>query len=156
MGPEPLGNGFAGPVLYERLRARKTSLKAALLDQRVVAGIGNIYASEALYQAGLSPFTVAGRITPGQADRLASAIRDVLTRAIEAGGSSLKDYRAADGSLGYFQHSFRVYDRNGDPCPRGCTRRGRAVAVEKTVQGGRSTYHCPACQPIRQKGVRCA
>lgn len=146
MGPEPLENDFSGPVLHERLRGRKTPLKIALLDQRVVAGIGNIYASEALHQARLSPFMAAGDVAKAQAESLAAAIRDVLTRAIQAGGSSLKDYRTADGALGYFQHAFAVYDRDGQPCPRGCLYRGKPATVQKAVQGGRSTYHCPVCQ----------
>jgi formamidopyrimidine-DNA glycosylase len=150
MGPEPLGNYFSGPVLRMRLSARKTALKLALLDQRVVAGIGNIYASEALHQARLSPFANSASITMPEAERLTAAIRDVLTRAIEAGGSSLKDYRTADGELGYFQHSFRVYDRDGTPCPHGCVRRGKPVPVQKMVQGARATYFCPACQKGRK------
>lgn len=144
LGPEPLANGFDGPGLAAALRGRRTPIKAALLDQRVVAGLGNIYASEALFFAGLSPrrraYTVQGR----RAERLAWAVRDVLRRAIEAGGSSLRDYVRTDGELGYFQHHWAVYDRAGEPCP-GC-RCGRAGGICRIVQSGRATFYCPTRQ----------
>jgi formamidopyrimidine-DNA glycosylase len=140
LGPEPLSDAFDGALLAERLAGRLTPLKAALLDQRTVAGLGNIYVSEALFRAGLSPRRMAGTVGQGRADRLVDAIKAVLTEAIAAGGSSLRDYVQASGELGYFQHAFRVYDRAGEPC--GC---GRA-AVRRIVQSARSTFYCPACQ----------
>ncbi|MCX7645332.1 MAG: bifunctional DNA-formamidopyrimidine glycosylase/DNA-(apurinic or apyrimidinic site) lyase [Rhodobacteraceae bacterium] len=142
LGPEPLGNAFHEDYLVARLRGRDTPVKAALLDQRVVAGLGNIYVCEVLHRAGLSPRRRAGRIAPQRVAGLVPVIREVLSEAIEAGGSSLRDYRRADGELGYFQHAFRVYGREGEPCPRpGCTGR-----VRRIVQSGRSSFYCPACQ----------
>jgi formamidopyrimidine-DNA glycosylase len=142
LGPEPLGNAFSGPVLADRLKPRHTPVKAALLDQRTVAGLGNIYVCEALHRAGIHPGRVCATIGRGRLEALAEAVRGTLRDAIAAGGSSLRDYRHADGTLGYFQHAFRVYDREGAPCPReGC----RGV-VRRIVQTGRSTYYCPRCQ----------
>ena len=142
MGPEPLDDGFHDGHLAAALRGKATSIKAALLDQRVVAGLGNIYVCEALHRAGISPRRKAGRIGAARLAALTGHVRDVLRAAIEAGGSSLRDHRRADGSLGYFQHGFAVYDREGAPCPRdGC-----GGTVRRIVQGGRSTFHCPACQ----------
>jgi len=142
LGPEPLGNGFDGPYLAARLHGRATPIKAALLDQRVVAGLGNIYVCEALHRAGMSPLRKAGRISAARAAGLVPVIRDVLRDAIEAGGSSLRDYRQADGDLGYFQHTFRVYGREGAPCLRdGC-----AGMVQRRVQSGRSSFYCATCQ----------
>ncbi len=138
MGPEPLAPDFDGPALAKRLHAKDTPIKAALLDQRVVAGLGNIYVCEALFHAGLSPRRRAGSVQGGRADRLARAIRDVLEAAIAAGGSSLRDYVQASGELGYFQHRFAVYDRADQPCP-GCD---CDAAVRRIVQGGRSTFYC--------------
>src|SRR5262249_37295990 len=120
MGPEPLEPGFDGAFLARALHGKMTPIKAALLDQRVVAGLGNIYVCEALYRAGLSPRRLAGTVAGRRADKLAAAIKDVLGEAIEAGGSSLRDYVQADGELGYFQHRWAVYGREGEPCP-GCT-----------------------------------
>ena len=140
LGPEPLGNVFSETYLAERLQGRMTPIKAALLDQTVVAGLGNIYVSEALFRARISPRRLAGNVGPARAARLVPIIRDVLAEAIEAGGSSLRDYRQADGELGYFQHAFRVYDREGQPCPV-C-----ATAIARIVQSGRSSYFCPRCQ----------
>lgn len=146
LGPEPLSNDFSGPALMEKLAGKKTSIKIALLDQRVVAGVGNIYASEALHLAHISPLRPSGALKKDEAENLASAIRDVLGMAIEAGGSTLKDFRQSDGSLGYFQHRFSVYDREGEPCPCcGPNARKKAV-IHKLVQGGRATYYCPLCQ----------
>lgn len=146
LGPEPLGNQFSAPVLTARLKGKKTSIKQAILDQRVVVGVGNIYASEALYQAGINPTKRAEMVKGERAELLVSAIRDVLTRAIKAGGSTLKDYRHADGELGYFQHSFTVYDRAGEICPK-CQKAGEAKAcIKKIVQSGRSTYYCAKTQ----------
>jgi formamidopyrimidine-DNA glycosylase len=147
LGVEPTGNALDGPTLSRLFAGRRSPLKAALLDQRLIAGLGNIYASEALWQAGLSPKREAGTVAAGRghgarAALLADSIRDVIRQAIAAGGSSLRDYVHADGSLGYFQHAFRVYGREGEPCPRpGC-----GGHVKRIVQSGRSTFFCPACQ----------
>lgn len=144
MGPEPLGNEFNGPVLAAALKGRKTPIKIALLDQKIVAGIGNIYACEALYRAGLSPLMEAGKVQGAKAEALAAAVRQVLLEAIESGGSSLKDYRHTDDGLGYFQHQFAVYDCEGLVCPDcSCD---RVEGVRRIVQGGRSTFYCPKRQ----------
>jgi formamidopyrimidine-DNA glycosylase len=142
LGPEPLGNAFNGPVLEAALAGKATPLKAALLDQRVVAGLGNIYVSESLYWAGLSPRRLAATVVGGRAERLAQAIRSVLERAIAAGGSSLRDYVQTSGELGYFQHQWAVYGKAGEPCPDCDCRRG----IQRIVQGGRSTFYCPKRQ----------
>lgn len=148
LGPEPLGNAFDAAMLAQACAGKKTSLKAALLDQRVVAGLGNIYVCEALFRAHLSPKRQASTLAmrsgapTDHAVRLVAAIRAVLNAAIEAGGSSLRDHRQTSGELGYFQHSFQVYDREGEPCrTRGC--RG---TVKRFTQNGRSTFWCPSCQ----------
>lgn len=142
LGPEPLGNTFDAEYLAARLKGRRTPVKSALLDQRLVAGLGNIYVCEVLFRAGIHPARLAGDLTAAQAAGLVPLIREVLAEAIEAGGSSLKDYRRADGELGYFQHSFRVYDREGQPCPSpGCP-----GTIARIVQSGRSSFFCPACQ----------
>ncbi|PBB89499.1 DNA-formamidopyrimidine glycosylase [Mesorhizobium sp. WSM3864] len=148
LGIEPTGNALDGPLLASLLEGRRSPLKAALLDQRLIAGLGNIYVSEALWRAGLSPLREAGTIAGSgkrakeQCERLAAAIRSVIADAIAAGGSSLRDYVQADGSLGYFQHSFAVYDREGEPCPKpGCSGH-----IERIVQSGRSTFYCRTCQ----------
>ncbi|HKA76460.1 MAG TPA: bifunctional DNA-formamidopyrimidine glycosylase/DNA-(apurinic or apyrimidinic site) lyase [Pseudolabrys sp.] len=146
LGPEPLGNEFDAAMLAKACAGKKTSLKAALSDQRVVAGLGNIYVCEALFRARLSPKRRASTIADRHgkphehAERLVDAIKAVLSDAIEAGGSSLRDHRRADGSLGDFQHNFRVYDREGEPCPN-C--KGK---IKRIVQVGRSTFYCPSCQ----------
>ena len=142
LGPEPLGNGFSETYLVGRLKGRNTPIKSALLDQRIIAGLGNIYVCETLYRAGISPLRKAGDLTVAQVAGLVPIIRDVLEEAIEAGGSSLRDYRQADGELGYFQHRFAVYGREGEPCPTpGC-----GFTIARTVQSGRSSFHCPICQ----------
>ena len=142
LGPEPLSNAFDGPTLVGRLRGRRTPVKAALLDQRVVAGLGNIYVCEALHRARIDPRRQAGRLSRARAEALVPAIRDVLTEAIEAGGSTLRDHRQADGALGYFQHALRAYGREGAPCPtEGCP-----GTIRRVAQAGRSTFHCPVCQ----------
>ncbi|MEZ5844883.1 MAG: bifunctional DNA-formamidopyrimidine glycosylase/DNA-(apurinic or apyrimidinic site) lyase [Hyphomicrobiaceae bacterium] len=148
LGVEPLSNAFDAVYLADAAAGRSCDLKAFLLDQRVVAGLGNIYVSEALFRAGLSPVRRAGSLVdrrgrPSErAERLVAAIRDVLGDAIAAGGSSLRDYVHTDGSLGYFQHAFKVYDRDGAPCPRdGCS-----GTIGRIVQSGRSTYRCGRCQ----------
>jgi formamidopyrimidine-DNA glycosylase len=142
LGPEPLGNDFHETHLVARLKGRATPIKSALLDQHVVAGLGNIYVCEVLFRAGISPLRLARDVTGGESSRLVPLIREVLVEAIEAGGSSLRDYRQADGELGYFQKQFQVYDREGQACLTpgcGCT-------VARTVQSGRSSFHCPKCQ----------
>jgi formamidopyrimidine-DNA glycosylase len=148
LGPEPLGNAFDAAMLARACRGKKTSLKAALLDQRVVAGLGNIYVCEALYRARLSPKRRAATIAtragePNERARaLVQGIRDVLNDAIRAGGSSLRDHKRTDGELGLFQHQFAVYDRDGRRCPR----RSCGGAIKRIVQTGRSTFFCPVCQ----------
>lgn len=154
LGIEPLSNNMKADALATRMAGRSTSLKAALLDQRLIAGLGNIYVCEALFRAGLSPLraastlaTATGRPT-ASAQRLAAAIRSVLEEALVAGGSSLRDHRQADGSLGYFQHRFCVYDREGEPCRTSQARMTKLCTgvVRRMVQNGRSTFYCPACQ----------
>ena len=142
LGPEPLGNAFNEDYLEARLRGRNMPMKTALLDQKIVAGLGNIYVCEALNRAGISPRRKAGNLSRPQIARLVPIIRDVLNEAIAAGGSSLRDYRQTDGELGYFQHAFRAYDREDQPCSTPeCD--GTIVRI---VQSGRSTYFCPGCQ----------
>lgn len=143
LGPEPLSNAFSASVLSERLRGRRAPIKAALLDQRTVAGLGNIYVCEALFRAGISPLRSAASVAgPVRSERLAAAIRSVLLDAIAAGGSTLRDYAHTDGELGYFQHAFAVYDREGEACSKpGC-----GGTVKRIVQSARSTFYCPACQ----------
>ena len=146
LGPEPLGNAFNGPVLSAALKGRRTSIKAALLDQKVVAGIGNIYASEALFFAGLSPRRLAMNVQGPRAERLVRALREVLRRAIAAGGSSLRDFVGADGELGYFQHNWAVYGREGAACPTCDCRTSATGGVQRWTQAGRSTFSCPRRQ----------
>ena len=148
LGIEPTGNRLDGAVLSVLMQGKAAPLKAALLDQRLIAGLGNIYVCEALWRARLSPRRAAGTIAGRQgkatarSERLAESIRAVIADAVAAGGSSLRDHRQADGSLGYFQHSFSVYDRAGHPCPRvECN-----GVVQRIVQSGRSTFYCPVCQ----------
>jgi formamidopyrimidine-DNA glycosylase len=148
LGPEPLGNAFDAHMLARACANKKTSLKAALLDQRVVAGLGNIYVCEALFRARLSPRRLAATLATkkgeptDRARRLVESIHTVLNDAIKAGGSSLRDHRQTSGELGYFQHSFQVYDREGEPCrTKGCE-----GIVKRFTQNGRSTFWCPKCQ----------
>lgn len=148
LGPEPLGNQFNAIQMAERFRTKKAPMKAALLDQRVVAGLGNIYVSEALHRAHIRPTTEARKLVlksgapSKRLEDLAEAVRLVLLEAVEAGGSTLRDFRDAEGGAGYFQHSFAVYDRAGEPCPTpDCT-----GTIRRIVQSGRSTFYCPACQ----------
>lgn len=146
LGPEPLGNGFNAAVLTEALKGKQTPIKAALLDQRVVAGLGNIYVCEALFRAGISPTRLADTVAGKRAERLVPVIREVLAEAIAAGGSSLRDYVQSDGELGYFQHSFKVYGREGQPC-EGCDcDLSRTGGIQRIVQSGRSTFYCPRKQ----------
>lgn len=148
LGVEPTGNALDGSLLAKLFEGRAAPLKAALLDQKLIAGLGNIYVAEALWRAGLSPRRAAGTIasklgtSTARSDRLAQSVREVIADAIEAGGSSLRDYMHVDGSLGYFQHRFSVYDREGEPC-----RKPRCNGViHRIVQSGRSTFFCPVCQ----------
>lgn len=142
LGPEPLSNGFAGPVLAAALKGKKAAIKQVIMDQTVVVGVGNIYASEALFMAGINPAKAAGKVKPEQAEALVSAIRKVLQKAIKAGGSTLRDHRQANGELGYFQYSFSVYDREGHVCGVCAGKQ----PIKRIIQGGRSTFYCPTCQ----------
>ena len=139
LGPEPLGDAFDAAHLARVLEGRSAPIKAALLDQRTVAGLGNIYVCEALNIAGISPVRAAGRIGKARLERLVIAIKDVLRAAIAAGGSSLRDYARPDGELGYFAKDWRVYGREGEPCPCGAT-------VKRRIDSGRSTFYCSTCQ----------
>ena len=142
LGPEPLSDAFDAARLQAAFAGRTAGPKTLLLDQRLVAGLGNIYVCEALHRARISPFRPAGRISLPRLERLAGVVREVLIEAIAAGGSTLRDFAHADGALGYFQHRFRAYDRAGQPCPNhGC--RG---TIDRRVQAGRSTFWCPVCQ----------
>jgi formamidopyrimidine-DNA glycosylase len=142
LGPEPLSDAFDADHLKAVFAGRRQGPKTLLLDQRIVAGVGNIYACEALHRARISPFKPAGRISRPRLEALVAAVKAVLAEAIAAGGSTLRDYAQADGALGYFQHRFRVYDREGRPCPNdGCK-----GTIRRRVQAGRSTFYCPTCQ----------
>lgn len=138
MGTDPLSNEFNGPYLAERLKGKRTPIKAALLDQKIVAGLGNIYVSEALFGAGLSPRRSAHTVQGSRAEMLSATIRQVLDRALQAGGSSLRDYVQANGELGYFQYQFSVYGREGEPCPK-CDCKS---TIKRILQSGRSTFYC--------------
>ncbi len=142
LGPEPFANDFNGPMLYDALKQKSTNIKQALLDQHIVAGLGNIYVCEVLYQTKISPKKNSNKITKKQAEALVVAIRDVLNKAIEAGGSTLKDYAKADGDLGYFQHQFLVYGQEDNDCPAPhCSDK-----ISRITQSGRSSFYCPSCQ----------
>lgn len=154
MGPEPLENEFSGSVLHTKLKKKQTPIKSSLLDQRVVAGVGNIYACEALWRARIHPLRPSASLTGAECRRLAAAIRQVLLQAIEAGGSSLRDYRHPDDGLGYFQHQFGVYDRAGRPCGSCDCNVLKTGGVRRIVQAGRSTFYClqkQAQEPARKK-----
>ena len=140
LGPEPLSNAFNAPALRQAIKGRKSKIKAALLDQRIVAGLGNIYVCEALYRAGISPRRSAGRLKVSETEALTGHIKDVLREAIASGGSTLRDFANTDGDLGYFQHSFDVYGREGEACKQ-CT-----APIKRIVQSGRSSFFCSACQ----------
>ena len=142
IGPEPFSNAFNESYLIDRFRGKNSPIKTALLDQGIVAGLGNIYVCEVLFRTGINPKRKAGQISPQRIATLVPAIREVLAEAIESGGSSLKDHRQADGKLGYFQHNFRVYDQEGKPCQSGID----GHVVQRFVQSGRSTFYCPQCQ----------
>jgi len=145
LGPEPLEAGFDAAHLAARLAGKTTPIKAALLDQSIVAGIGNIYASEALFRARISPRRHAGNLGPARIARLVSAIKETLTEAIAAGGSSLRDYVQPSGELGYFQHAWKVYDRAGEACER-CPGAGACAGIARIVQSNRASYFCPRTQ----------
>lgn len=140
LGPEPLEQDFHAAALHTRLRGRSTAIKTAIMDSRIVVGVGNIYASESLFRAAINPKTAAGRVSLQRCERLVAAIRETLAAAIEAGGSTLRDFVSADGNAGYFQQTYYVYSRNGQPC-RIC---GNAVKLLR--QGQRATFYCPSCQ----------
>ncbi|HOO81615.1 MAG TPA: bifunctional DNA-formamidopyrimidine glycosylase/DNA-(apurinic or apyrimidinic site) lyase [Alphaproteobacteria bacterium] len=146
MGPEPLGNDFNAEILAVTIKGRKTPIKSALLDQRIVAGLGNIYVCEALYRAAIDPRRKAGDLNAKECTALCMSIRSVLRDAIEAGGSSLKDYKHTDGQLGYFQHHFAVYDRVGQGCGACECDIVETGGVQRIVQAGRSTFFCPEKQ----------
>ncbi|WP_237155254.1 bifunctional DNA-formamidopyrimidine glycosylase/DNA-(apurinic or apyrimidinic site) lyase [Oryzibacter oryziterrae] len=142
LGPEPISNAFSGGLLEEAFAGRKSPIKTVLLDQSVVAGLGNIYVCEALHRSAISPLRTAASLGSAECARLAAAVCEVIAEAIEAGGSTLRDHMRTDGSLGYFQHSFKVYDREGCDCPRpGC-----GGTVVRQTQSGRSTFFCARCQ----------
>lgn len=142
LGPEPLGNTFDESYLVSKLKGKNTPIKTALLDQRIVSGLGNIYVCEVLYRAGIHPARKAGNISAKRVATLVPLIRDVLSEAIAAGGSSLRDYKQTDGELGYFQHTFKVYDQEGNSCATpDCT-----TKISRIVQSGRSSFFCPQCQ----------
>jgi len=140
MGPEPFSAGFNGDYLYERSRGRSAAVKLFIMDGRIVVGVGNIYASEALFHAGIRPKTAAGKLTRAQYGKLAAAILEVLDAAIAKGGTTLRDFRGSDGSNGYFQQVLMVYDREGKPC-RVCK-----TPIKRVVLGQRSSFYCPTCQ----------
>jgi formamidopyrimidine-DNA glycosylase len=142
IGPEPLGNEFDTTYFADAAKSRKSPIKNVLLDQKIMAGLGNIYVCESLYRTGISPKKKACDISRERLGKLVPNIRKVLEEAITAGGSSLRDYRQADGELGYFQHSFAVYGREGEPCRTSdCNAR-----IARVVQSGRSSFYCPKCQ----------
>jgi formamidopyrimidine-DNA glycosylase len=140
LGPEPLERAFTAEILRERARNRKTPVKVFIMDQRVVVGVGNIYASEALFAAGVDPCRAAGSLAPEEWARVVARIKSVLRSAVKKGGSSIRDYAAVDGSEGAFQRCLKVYGRAGETCPR-CL-----ATIISTRQGGRSTFFCPECQ----------
>jgi len=142
LGIEPLSKQFHADYLKRVLKGKKTPIKSALLDQRVIAGLGNIYACEALWRSRISPKRRAARIKDANLNVLSRAIKEVLKQALGAGGSSLRDHRQTNGELGYFQNAFAVYDREGEPCMR----RGCDGTIKRVVQSGRSTFYCPSCQ----------
>ncbi len=146
MGPEPLEKDFTGDVLHAALAKKSCCIKAALMDQRVVAGLGNIYVCEALFSAGISPLRAAGRVTKNESGTLVREIKKVLRAAIKSGGSTLRDYRRTDGTTGYFQHRFSVYDRENESCPGCHCDKARTGGVRRIVQQGRSTFFCPRKQ----------
>ncbi|MDC0096211.1 bifunctional DNA-formamidopyrimidine glycosylase/DNA-(apurinic or apyrimidinic site) lyase [Amylibacter sp.] len=142
LGPEPLGNKFNAPYLHSKLKAKTASIKSSMLDQRIVSGLGNIYVCESLWRAGINPKRLSGKVSRKKIDVLVPIIRDVLLEAISAGGSSLKDHRQTNGDLGYFQHTFAVYGREG----KKCSSANCSELVKRIVQSGRSSFYCAKCQ----------
>ena len=142
LGPEPLGNEISGPLLYEALQSKKCSIKSALLDQKIIAGIGNIYACEALFLSRVDPRKPANQLKPNEVFDLLDAIKAVLIKAIDAGGSTLRDYKQPHGELGYFQFNFSVYDREGQPCPQCTCNYNQTKGIKRITQSGRSTFFC--------------
>ena len=142
IGPEPFGNEFHEDYLVNILKKKNSPIKSAILDQRIVAGLGNIYVCEVLFRAGISPKKIAGKISAKRIAPMVAIIRDVLGEAIQAGGSTLKDFRHSDGELGYFQHTFKVYGREGEAC----TNTDCDAKIKRIVQSGRSSFYCPKCQ----------
>ena len=142
IGPEPFGNEFHEDYLVNILKKKNSPIKSALLDQRIVAGLGNIYVCEVLFRAGVSPKKLASKISAKRTAPMVAIIRDVLGKAIHAGGSTLKDFRHSDGELGYFQHTFKVYGREGEAC----TNTDCDAKIKRIVQSGRSSFYCPKCQ----------
>lgn len=143
LGLEPLSNGFSGPALAALMKGKNTAIKVAIMDQALVVGVGNIYASESLFRAGIDPRKAARLVSGKRAENLALAIKDVLNLALESGGSTLRNYRQLDGETGFFQHRFLVYGHAGKPCPCGI---GKAHTIKSIVQGGRTTFFCPVKQ----------
>jgi len=142
LAPEPLSNSFHADYLFKKLRNKRTTIKSAVLDQCIIVGVGNIYAAESLFQSHIHPERLANTLSQAEVENLVVAIRDVLNKAIEAGGSSLRDYVQASGELGYFQHKWAVYGKVGEPChAKGCV-----STIQKIQQSGRSTFYCPTCQ----------
>ncbi len=146
LGPEPLGNEFSATILKQRLKNKTVSIKQALLDQRVVVGVGNIYACEALYMSRINPEVIAGKLSLKKLEILTTSIRNVLNKAIKAGGSTLKDFKNTKSELGYFQHQFKVYDRENLPCGNCDCRIESTGGVQRIVQSGRSTFYCATKQ----------
>lgn len=142
LGAEPLSDSFDGEALFQWTRGKKAPVKNTIMNAQILVGVGNIYASESLYHAGISPFSPSNTLTKSECRKLAQSIKFILQKAIDAGGSSLKDYVATDGSLGRFQHGFKVYGRDGKNCPR----QGCPDHIQKMTQQGRSTFYCPSCQ----------
>lgn len=142
LGPEPLSNNFSGPVLHAKLANKKAPIKSALLDQHIVAGLGNIYVCEALFSSHISPLRLSNTLNEDECELLSAEIKTTLKLAIEAGGSTLKDFAAVDGALGYFQHRFKVYDHKGDVCPNEDCK----GTISRIKQSGRSSFYCEACQ----------
>lgn len=146
LGPEPFDDAFTAQRFAASLQNKKIAIKIAMMDQRIVVGVGNIYASEALFDAKIDPTRAAGSLTPAEIKKLWTAIRAVLTRAIDAGGSSIRDYVQTDGELGYFQHHWAVYDKQGEKCRKCTCPLQKTGGIKKIVQGGRSTFYCPTKQ----------
>lgn len=146
LGVEPLGNHLNAVYLADKFKGKKAPIKQALLDQSIIAGLGNIYVAEVLYLSGINPTLKAGSISKKRLEALCSAVRGVISAAIEAGGSSLKDFSNTKGELGYFQHNFKVYNQENNPCSQAGSQKGCGGTIHRIVQSGRSTYYCPKCQ----------